>query len=283
MTLFEHENPMELISATSLPRYHPHNFREAMISVYNMWNVLDRLTLQKHFSLRPWAFGHFLPVQVEKLVRLVRRRQVRTYCEVGFNGGHSAVAVLASTRNVTVISFDSAEYGQHTRQNAAWVSRVWPERFRFVLGDSRQTLRSFATMVRNATEPSCDVILVDGSHDEQPVLMDLRHFCQSASKDAPLILDDLDSPAGLSVLHAVSHKWIEMTAWYIYHVTDRIPPFPCKRCVHQLPNLTSIHDPERRLFPCIRWVNHGCKQSWDPLKCRRCDDAASWGIARCVV
>ena len=28
----------------------------------------------------------------------------------------------------------------------------------------------------------------------------------------------------------------------------------CPQCLDSLPNLTVVHDPERRLMPCMRWV-----------------------------
>lgn len=99
----------------------------------------------------------FLPVQVERLVRAVRRPGVKHYCEVGFNGGHSSAAVLASTASVSVRSFDFGLYGRHTARNAAWLREMHPGRFRYVQGDSALTLPFLSAAVRSGHEPPCDV------------------------------------------------------------------------------------------------------------------------------
>ena len=106
-------------------RWKPRTHHDALVSVYQMWNVLDRMnfaTLHNH-SL-PWIYGYLRPVQLEALLQVVRSAGVSEYCEVGFNGGHSAVAVLTGAPNVSVRSFDNSAYGAHTKHNA----RCTPER-----------------------------------------------------------------------------------------------------------------------------------------------------------
>ena len=117
--LYSHAEPTQLLDfSKGVDRFAPRTFEESIVAVYSTWNLLDRMVLTPGIHIVPWAFGMFLPVQVEKLVRLVRLRGVRTYCEVGFNGGHTAAAVLSATRDVTVRSFDIGEYGEHTSRNA---------------------------------------------------------------------------------------------------------------------------------------------------------------------
>lgn len=52
------------------------------------------------------------------------------------------------------------------------------------------------------SHPQCDVILIDGSHEEGPAYLDLWNFRQAAAPHALLILDDMDSEAGRSVFRA---------------------------------------------------------------------------------
>jgi len=219
----------------------------------------------------------------------VRLPGVRTYCEVGFNGGHTAAAVLSATRDVTVRSFDIGSYGVHTARNAAWLARMHPKRFNFTMGNSLTTVTQLARRVAAGLEPPCDVILVDGSHDDQPTYKDLAHFRKAASPGAFVITDDLDSPSGLAVLRAYEEGWFMMRAWYVYHVA-KSPHIatPCHRCFAHLPNLTTVHDPNRKVMPCMRWVHTGCIEQveehgqWDTRRCRRCDNGGAWGFGQYV-
>ena len=286
--MYLQNTPIDLLNFSSgVDRFTPRNFKEAMVAVYNTWNILDRMVLTPGIKIVPWAFGMFLPVQVEKLVRLVRLERVSTYCEVGFNGGHTAAAVLSATKNVKVRSFDIGDYGDHTLRNAKWLSQIYPKRFNFTLGDSQWTIPQFAKRVSTRAEPSCDVILVDGSHEQHATYKDLVHFRKAASLDAVVVTDDLDSPAALAVLRAYEEGWFLMNSWYIYHVdSSRRINTPCQRCFKLLPNLTMIHDPLRKIFPCMRWVNEGCVRSieengkWDAQTCSRCDNAGAWGFGK---
>ena len=40
------------------------------------------------------------------MVDLVRRPEVKTYCEIGMNGGHSTVAMLEANAQLVVHSFE---------------------------------------------------------------------------------------------------------------------------------------------------------------------------------
>ena len=163
-------------------RFKPDNLHDGLVSVYTIWNVLDRLNHQSiHNFTAPWLYGYIRPVQLEALVAAVRAPGVRTYCEVGFNGGHSAAAVLYATPNVTVRSFDLGAYGKHTQQNSAFLRSVHPERFAFIDGDSGKTLPQLGQRVRAGLEPPCDVVFIDGSHRLAAVEWDIRNFRAAAT------------------------------------------------------------------------------------------------------
>ena len=175
--------PLPLIDVLAQhDRYRPTAFRDGLVAVYTIWNVLDRLNhLTLHNFSLPWVYGYMRPVQLEALLTAVRSPGVRTYCEVGFNGGHSAAAVLYGAPNVTVRSFDMGAYGAHTRQNSAFLKSVQPARFEYIDGNSNETIPLLASRVRSGEEPPCDVILIDGSHKQGQVLHDLRNFRSAAS------------------------------------------------------------------------------------------------------
>ena len=178
-------------------RFQPSNSHDALVAVYTVWNVLDRFVAKAlHNRSVPWAYGYISPVQLEALIRAVRSVGVRTYCEVGFNGGHSAAAVLFSAPNVTVRSFDSGAYGAHTLQNSDFLRMLHPQRFEFVQGDSRTTLPLLAQRIRAGSEPSCDVIFIDGGHSRENVERDMENMAGAATCGAYVFLDDLELEPG---------------------------------------------------------------------------------------
>lgn len=266
-------------------RYRPRGFKASMMAVYQLWNLLDRYNFETlHNTSLPWIYGYLREVQVEALVHAVQQKGVRRYCEVGFNGGHSAVAVLASAPEVNVISFDNAAYGRHTRHNAGQIQRWFPNRFNFVEGDSRNTLPLMIHRIRNGLEPSCDVILVDGSHKELEVLRDLYHMHKASSCRAPVFVDDLDGGPGKAVLSVAKEGKFMMKQWFLY---DSRPMPPSQARVEaEKRNITYVLDPSRTLNPCLRFYFHGraigkeCYETWDAKKCRLCLPTFEWGIGQ---
>lgn len=84
-SLYEHvapPKPSALHFERPADRFAPRTLEQAMAAVFTTWNMLDRMVLDPANRIVPWAFGMFLPVQVEKLVRAVRSPGVETYCEV---------------------------------------------------------------------------------------------------------------------------------------------------------------------------------------------------------
>jgi hypothetical protein len=53
-----------------------------------------------------WQTGYVREVQVRRMVQLVREPNVRHYCEVGMNGGHSVAAMLLANPAAHAHVFD---------------------------------------------------------------------------------------------------------------------------------------------------------------------------------
>lgn len=258
------------------------------MAAYQLWNLLDRYNhATLHNTTVPWVYGYMREVQLEALVHAVQQSGVQTYCEVGFNGGHSAVAVLASTSNVTVVSFDNSAYGRHTRQNAEQVKLWFSDRFIMHDGDSKNTIPEYVRRVGFAHGRYCDVILVDGSHGEHAVLHDLHHLRNVASCGASVFVDDLNQGPGQAVKRISNAGLFKMRYLLMY---DSRPPSQRRRAKLEAEgrNVTHIDDPQRKLTPCLRWYLHTraigqeCHTSWDGAKCRLCLPTFEWGIGEYV-
>lgn len=108
-------------------------------------------------------------------------------CELGFNGGHSALTFLESLPNSKVTSFDLGDipWSQH---NSKHLVELYKPRFTYVKGDSRETLP-----VQHGTGLMCDVLLIDGSKDPAVREQDLNDFRKVSHVGAKLFLDECNN------------------------------------------------------------------------------------------
>eukprot|EP00966_Prymnesium_polylepis_P107152 2481446-Prymnesium_polylepis.1 len=159
---------------------------EVLGSIFTWWNVLDAL-MSVH-SMVPWQTGYMRELQLRRMLELVRAPSVRHYCEVGMNGGHSAVAMLVANPHITAHVFDPLEY-QYSQPVASLLRASFGERFRLTPGYSRKTLPSFVrSLARNGS--SCDVLLVDGDHTEPGTRFDINTLGAAVHASSALVVDD---------------------------------------------------------------------------------------------
>merc|ERR1712228_543862 len=90
---------------------------------------------------------------------------VTRICEVGFNAGYSALAMLMSARlEATLIAFDIATKS-YTASCANFLGQIFVDRFALVAGPSNETVPRYA--LEHSMTPRCDVIFIDGGHSEE--------------------------------------------------------------------------------------------------------------------
>ena len=63
--------------------------------------------------------------------------------EIGFNAGHSAELFLSNNKNINVLSFDIGGH-QYVKYGKEFIDNKYPNRHALILGDSVQTVPSFA-------------------------------------------------------------------------------------------------------------------------------------------
>lgn len=117
------------------------------------------------------------------LARTLRANQ--TFCETGFNGGHSALVFLAYSQ-ATVYEFDLGQhdYGKIAEQ---FLQRQYPGRLHVTWGDSTQTLLKFHERLPKVM---CDILIVDGGHQNEVAKADLTNFAHMAAPGHVLVVDD---------------------------------------------------------------------------------------------
>lgn len=108
---------------------------------------------------------------------------------MGFNAGHSALVWLLSTPPSTrVLAFDLLDH-PYTSPSISYLHSLFPGRLEVVAGDSGLSVPSFVAMHPHF---SCDVVFIDGGHETDQALRDLRNFRALAKPDSIVVLDDMD-------------------------------------------------------------------------------------------
>merc|ERR1712166_1510713 len=109
-------------------------------------------------------------------------------CEVGFNGGHSAAALLLGGGNSSkLVSFDLGEH-EYSRHGSQLVQRLFGSRHTVRWGDSKISLPQFQLEDQDL---KCNVVYVDGEHSYLATVADIRAFAALAACGAMLVIDDI--------------------------------------------------------------------------------------------
>lgn len=180
------------------PRFVPTGEPEVLKSIFATWNLLDAFMYQ-HDANR-YQTGYLREIQVRRMVQLVRAPHVKTYCEVGMNGGHSVSAMLLANQNVTAHVFDLFKWKYSTPVVSLLNMTFSPERFDVHAGYSWNTLPDFVKRFRREGR-TCDLILVDGGHSARAARSDITMLAPLANARTKLIVDDIGvNPGPGSVL-----------------------------------------------------------------------------------
>ena len=76
---------------------------------------------------------------------------IKNVLEIGFNAGHSADFMLSQRDDISVTSVDIAKH-QYTVPCANFLSEKYPDRLKFMIGDSRYTLSEIDDKFENPLE-----------------------------------------------------------------------------------------------------------------------------------
>ena len=147
--------------------------------------------------------------QVMFYVLLARQPWVRQVCEIGFNGGHSALYWLASNNRTKLLSFDLGAHG-YAKVMANYMNSAYPGRFEIVWGDSTKTVPEHVKKLQTSGKMlSCDVIVVDGGHSYEVAIADLRNMRAFAGSPRHLLLMD-DTPCVAFYCDGPGKAWREL-------------------------------------------------------------------------
>lgn len=125
------------------PRFKPASFDEALHATFTWWDLLDA-TMHAWTPQQLYATGYVREIQLRRMIELAREPSVRTYCEVGMNGGHSTVAMLLANPTLTVHTFDLMAW-PYSEPVAKLLKLRFGNRFVLHAGSSHETLGPWAS------------------------------------------------------------------------------------------------------------------------------------------
>lgn len=190
------------------PRFIPGSVNESLTATYAIWNLLDA-TMHQVDSGNNYQTGYVRELQLRRMVSLVRSESVRTYCEIGFNGGHSAAAMLLANPRLQVHSFDLMIWG-YSNETSRLLRTMFGKRFVMHAGDSTKTVPAWT---RDAPR-RCDMLFVDGDHSAKGARIDMVNMRQAAAPGAIAIADDINSDPGLALEALAKDGQIEVVESY---------------------------------------------------------------------
>jgi predicted O-methyltransferase YrrM len=118
---------------------------------------------------------------------IVQNPSVRTVLEIGFNAGHSSYVFLEARPDVQVVSFDLGEHG-YVSAAKEFIDKKFPGRHQLVVGDSTVTVPQFQLTYPDAV---FDLAFVDGGHDYEVAIADLRNCQRLVAPGGLVVMDDL--------------------------------------------------------------------------------------------
>ncbi len=110
--------------------------------------------------------------------------------EIGFNAGQSSAIYLSLFPSIHVTAFDICQH-EYTRGAAEALSQKYG-RLELVCGDSLQTLPGYWAGNDGSGKDNFDFVMVDGNHEYEWALGDIKNACRAMGKGGKVMVDDCD-------------------------------------------------------------------------------------------
>ena len=211
-----------------MPRYVPRSVNESLAATFTLWNLLDA-SMHKIAAEQNYQTGYVRELQVRRMVALAQHPSARTYCEIGFNGGHSAAAMLLANPRLMVHSFDLMAWG-YSEQAVSLLQLQFGERFKMHRGDSRATVPAWA----RSNARSCDLLFIDGDHEKEGARLDMLNMRPAAAPGAYAIADDINSSPGRALEDLAAARVLDIVESYGPYEAPS-PHNPCMRTAKRGP------------------------------------------------
>ena len=149
--------------------------------------------------------------QITGYVEQAIQPSVKTVCETGFYLGESAALWLCANPDVHVYTYDL----MFPAENLKLLQDAFPGRITAIEGDSVVNLKTYA---EDASNPFCDIMVVDGGHMEHVPWEDLHNFAKIVAREPDrkhvLMMDELFSSTNGDPFVATDDPTCCMTGTY---------------------------------------------------------------------
>jgi predicted O-methyltransferase YrrM len=128
--------------------------------------------------------GRCTDVFLNTMYDIVSTIKPKTILEIGFNGGHSACCFLNASPTAKMYTFDICRWGIEEKAESI-LKRHFD--INLIKGNSVQTIPEFLSK----NKLLFDLILIDGCHDYDVVVSDIKNTMNLLNNDGILVVDDL--------------------------------------------------------------------------------------------
>ncbi len=153
----------------------------------SMFADLDR-SIAAHPAAPFGMEGYVTQLQAARMAEFIAGHAILRVAEIGFNAGHSALAILTAGPRVTLVSFDLGDH-PYVTHCADYISAQSPGRHELVIGDSADTVPLYSGR-------HFDLVIIDGGHTIRAAWADLTNCQKICQSGGYIIMDDLTATHG---------------------------------------------------------------------------------------
>lgn len=143
-----------------------------------------RLSEKQIYGLRLEGNISISPIFINDIVKYASANNILNVLDLGFNAGHTAVALLTANKKINVVSFDMG-YNNYISIAKKFIDTTFNKRHKLIVGDSKKTLLSY-----HKTHPQMkfDIIIIDSDHNN--IIRDIINCKTMAHKNTIIIIAD---------------------------------------------------------------------------------------------
>jgi len=146
---------------------------------------LEGNCVYRHLSFDKWDVLINKRINYQKAVK-----EKKIVCEIGFNAGHSILAMILENPKAHYVLFDLGSHA-YARPCFEYIKNIFPQtNIEIFWGDSRETL---VTYHDEHPEIIFDLVHIDGGHRSEVYLIDWKNSLSVTSTKSLIIFDDTDS------------------------------------------------------------------------------------------
>lgn len=158
---------------------------EIKILIQKTGELLEGNCMYKHLSMNPWDCLLNKRKNYQSAVKGKKK-----ICEIGFNAGHSVLAMMFANPEAEYVLFDLGEH-QYSKPCFAHIKKRLPHiSMTIKWGDSRKTLLAYH---KANPKTSFDLLHIDGGHRYEVYSADWENSLRITNSGSTIIFDDTDN------------------------------------------------------------------------------------------